>query len=140
MQKLMFTKIIYVKWVWIFSCISRYLYKKGQQNNSIKTFKAIAFIKYNCYWFVSQSFWLLSLLVHVLLRIIWNWESASILSGSILSTFGYPRLSIYQLLGSKFSCQKQLSRGVPRKRCSENMYQIYRRAIMTKCDFYKVAK
>ena len=34
----------------------RYLYKKGQQNNSIKTLKDIAFLKYNCYWFVSQSF------------------------------------------------------------------------------------
>ena len=124
----------------------RYLYKKGQQNNSIKTLKDIAFLKYNCYWFVSQSFWLLSLLVYVLLRIIWNWESASILSGSILSTFGYPRLSIYQLLGSKFSCQKQLSRGVPRKRCSENMKftgeQSWRNAISIKLqsNFIEIAR
>ena len=33
--------------------------------------------------------------------------------------------------------QKQLSRGVPRKRCSENMQQIYRRTPMPKCDFNK---
>ena len=31
--------------------------------------------------------------------------------------------------------QKQPSRGVPRKKCSENMQQIYRRAPMPKCDF-----
>ena len=32
------------------------------------------------------------------------------------------------------------SRGVLRKRCSENMHQIYRRTPMSKCDFNKVAK
>ena len=31
-------------------------------------------------------------------------------------------------------------RGVPRKRCSENMQQIYRRTPMPKCDFNKAAK
>ena len=36
--------------------------------------------------------------------------------------------------------QKQPSRGVPRKRCSENVQQIYRRTPMPKCDFNKVAK
>ena len=36
--------------------------------------------------------------------------------------------------------QKQPSRGVLRKRCSENMQQIYRRAPMRQCDFNKVAK
>ena len=36
--------------------------------------------------------------------------------------------------------QKQRSRGVLRKRYSENMLQIYRRTPMTKCDFKKVAK
>ena len=30
-------------------------------------------------------------------------------------------------------------RGVPRKTCSENMQQIYRRTPMSKCDFNKVA-
>ena len=34
--------------------------------------------------------------------------------------------------------QKQSSRGVLRKRCSENMQQIYRRTLMSKCDFNKV--
>ena len=33
---------------------------------------------------------------------------------------------------------KQASRGVPRKRCSGNMHQIYRRTPMPKCDFSKV--
>ena len=35
--------------------------------------------------------------------------------------------------------QKQPPRGVPRKRCSENMQQIYRRTPMPKSDFNKVA-
>ena len=35
--------------------------------------------------------------------------------------------------------QKQPPRGVPRKRCSEKMQQIYRRTPMPKCDFNKVA-
>ena len=38
------------------------------------------------------------------------------------------------------SIQKQPPRGVPRKRCSENMQQIYRRTPMPKCDFNKVTK
>ena len=36
--------------------------------------------------------------------------------------------------------QKQPSRGVLRKRYSENMQQIYGRTTMPKCDFNKVAK
>ena len=36
--------------------------------------------------------------------------------------------------------QKQPFRGVPKKRCSENKQQIYRRTPMPKCDFNKVAK
>ena len=35
--------------------------------------------------------------------------------------------------------QKQSSRSVHRKRCSENMQKIYRRTSMSKCDFNKVA-
>ena len=36
--------------------------------------------------------------------------------------------------------QKQPPRGDPRKRCSENIQQIYRRTPMPKCAFNKVAK
>ena len=36
--------------------------------------------------------------------------------------------------------QKQPPRDVPKKRCSENMEQIYRRTPMPKCDFDKVSK
>ena len=36
--------------------------------------------------------------------------------------------------------QKQPQRGVLKKRCSENMEQIYRRTSMPNCDFNKVAK
>ena len=35
--------------------------------------------------------------------------------------------------------EKQPSTGVLRKRCSENMQQIYRRTPMSKCEFNKVA-
>ena len=42
-------------------------------------------------------------------------------------------------LASKLTCQKQPPIGVPRKKCSENMQQIYRRTPMPKCDFNKVA-
>ena len=35
--------------------------------------------------------------------------------------------------------QKQPSRDVLRRRCSENMQQIYRETAMSKCDFNKVA-
>ena len=35
-------------------------------------------------------------------------------------------------------CQKQPSRGVLKKRCPENMQQIYRRKLKPKCDFKKV--
>ena len=38
-----------------------------------------------------------------------------------------------------FKVQKQPLRGVLRKRCSENMQQIYRGTPMPKCDFNKVA-
>ena len=36
--------------------------------------------------------------------------------------------------------QKQTFRGVLRKRCSGNMWQIYRRTLMPKCDFSKVVE
>ena len=35
--------------------------------------------------------------------------------------------------------QKQLSRGILKKRCSENMQQIYRRTLMLKYGFNKIA-
>ena len=40
----------------------------------------------------------------------------------------------------KFKSQSQSSRGVLRKRCFENMQQIYSRTAMPKCDFNKVAQ
>ena len=36
--------------------------------------------------------------------------------------------------------QKQLCRGILSESCSESMHQIYRRTLMPKCDFSKVAK
>ena len=39
----------------------------------------------------------------------------------------------------KAKLQKQPSRGVLKKRCSENIQQIYRRTPMPKCNFNKVA-
>ena len=40
----------------------------------------------------------------------------------------------------KSATEKQPPRGILKKRCSENMQQIYRRTPMLKCDFNKVAK
>ena len=40
----------------------------------------------------------------------------------------------------EFELQKQPPRGVLRKRCSENIQEIYRRTPVQKCDFKKVAK
>ena len=42
-------------------------------------------------------------------------------------------------ISRKSTFHKQPSGGVPKKRRSENMQQIYRRAPMLKCDFNKVA-
>ena len=36
--------------------------------------------------------------------------------------------------------QKQPPRGVLKKRCSDNMQQIFRRKLMPRCDFNKVVK
>ena len=43
------------------------------------------------------------------------------------------------ILKAIYHAQKQPTRGVPRKRFSENMQQIYRRKPMPKCDFNNVA-
>ena len=42
-------------------------------------------------------------------------------------------------LDPSFKKKKQPSGGVLKKRCSENMQEIYRRTPMPKCDFNKVA-
>ena len=49
-------------------------------------------------------------------------------------------LIIFTVITNAANHQKQPSRGVPRKKCSENMQQIYKRTPMAKCDFNKVAK
>ena len=43
-----------------------------------------------------------------------------------------------KLLKNKYFVQKQPSRGAVKKRCFENMQQIYRITPMPKCDFNKV--
>ena len=62
---------------------------------------------------------------------------------SWLCKFGTKRLSddvISKVVTFKYVLQKQQPRGVPRKRCSENMQQIYNRTPMPKYDFNKIAK
>ena len=49
-------------------------------------------------------------------------------------------LMLYYFNIELFDVQKQPSRGVLKKRCSEKLQQIYRRKRMLKCDFNKVAK
>ena len=53
----------------------------------------------------------------------------------ILSSISANRKRLY-----KNYLLKQTFRGVLRKRCSENMQQIYRRTPLPKCDFNKVTK
>ena len=53
--------------------------------------------------------------------------------------FVYVAIGYMTFVFSHFKMQKQPPRGVPRKKCSENMLQIYRRTPMPKCDFNKVA-
>ena len=49
------------------------------------------------------------------------------------------KLKSHMLSHNYSHCRKQPLRGVFKKRCSENMQQIYRRTPMPKCDFNKVA-
>ena len=54
------------------------------------------------------------------------------------------RSHLYQYLNPYFigldcTVQKQPSRGALRRRCSENMQQIYKRTSMSKCNFNKIA-
>ena len=53
--------------------------------------------------------------------------------------FGNKSLNVKFSKYQKQSHQMQPSRGVPRKRCSENIQQIYRRTPMPKYDFNKYA-
>ena len=50
------------------------------------------------------------------------------------------RTQSFFILDIKFYFQKQPSGGVLRKRCSENIQQIYRRTPMPKCDFNRAEK
>ena len=50
------------------------------------------------------------------------------------------QLNRLQTANIKLFFQKQPSSGVLRKRCSENMRQIYRRTPMPRCDFNKVTR
>ena len=40
---------------------------------------------------------------------------------------------------TKCPCQKQPPRGVLKKKCSDNMQQIYKRSTMPKCNFNEIA-
>ena len=76
--------------------------------------------------FVMESFYILSVLEEV-----WLLDNQYRTSAPLYFT-------AIELLQS-VEVQKQPFRGVLRKRCSENMQQIYRRTTMLKCDFNKVA-
>ena len=52
--------------------------------------------------------------------------------------FSFDSHKIKDLFGSVGIQQKQPFRGVLRKRCSEDMQQIYRRTPMSKCEFNKL--
>ena len=54
--------------------------------------------------------------------------------------YGWNKIAIFLQILKGELMQKQPSRGILRKRCSENMQQIYKRTPMLKCDFNKVAR
>ena len=55
--------------------------------------------------------------------------------------FSFTASDLYSMkIDGNYDKQKQTSRGVLSKRCSENMQQIYERTPMPRCDFNKVAK
>ena len=57
-------------------------------------------------------------------------------AGRLIRSYSRVDAIVFKLLW----IQNQPPRGVHRNRCSENMQQIYRRILMPKCDFNKVAK
>ena len=57
----------------------------------------------------------------------------------VIVSWGIEREHWLEMSCDGAAAQKQPSRGVLRKRCSENMQQIYMRTPMPKCDFNKVA-
>ena len=67
------------------------------------------------------------------------WKKLSKKIHKTLSTWLRVNSEILSLISWSIN-QKQPSRGVLWKQCSENRQQIYRRTLMPKCDFNKVAK
>ena len=56
----------------------------------------------------------------------------------IFTKWNMRKCSLLVSWGGKAKGQKQPFRGVLRKKCFENMQQIYKRTSMSKCDFNKV--
>ena len=54
--------------------------------------------------------------------------------------YEYTEYNEYHYTKTMSAIHKQPSWGVLRKRCSENMQQIYKRTPVPKCDFNKIAK
>ena len=77
-------------------------------------------------------------------RFIWNFCSTKLLCTCIEGLKSYKinqDIDVWRKLGWGIrKIQKQPPRSVPRKKCSENMQQIYKRTPMRKCDFNKAAK
>ena len=74
-------------------------------------------------------------MLDVFVGFVYGISNAKILVLSRRSAF----LSAYIEITFFLFYQKQSSKGVLRKRCSENMQQIYKRTPLPNCDFKKVA-
>ena len=76
-------------------------------------------------------------------RFIWNFCSTKLLCTCIEGLKSYKinqDIDVWRKLGWGIrKIQKQPPRSVPRKKCSENIQQIYKRTPMRECDFSKVA-
>ena len=77
---------------------------------------------------------------NILHNLFWKtFQEKSPHTGASKLTYNANGRFLYQKICAKKVLPNNRSRGVLRKRCSENMQQIYRRIAMSKCDFNKVA-
>ena len=89
-------------------------------------------------WITLIRRWRWSKIRHWIFNIAKRWYKFN-----VVSSWPQHKVTFIKALQNKVlinnTAQKQLSRGVLSKRCSENMRQIYRITPMPKCDFNKVA-
>ena len=129
----MFAMVIYRGYQWLYALpICRGFFRLN-----VSRLFAVAFFVY-----VSKPFFCVSKCFSFVNKPFFNWKQIFFKSDQnfyIYENFLINSVSLCYCLNNKSIFQKQPPRGVPRKRCSENIQEIYRRTPMPKCDFNKVA-